>query len=563
MTSPLPDAALAYARRGISVFPLVPRSKAPIVKNGFLQATTDLDQVRRWWRKTPTANIGIATGAPAGFWVLDVDGEAAESALAALEAQHGLLPVTVQQQTGRGRHVCFRWDPQGVEMRNRSKVGGADIDVRGNGGYIVAPPSIHPGDEKKGVPPGRVYAWSWGRAPEDLDFAEAPAWLVEICKPRDQVTAAPARVEGPRPAAGGRASRYGEVVLDGCVRAIVTAQKGTRDSTLYRFACKAAGLVPTGHVELAYLRETLLHAGAAHVPDAMTQAQLERQIDRAIQWGADHGWGPDPERRTPRSAARPAAEAMASPVQQAVARAEGLAFLDDAPPISGRVFREWCDLNGFALPGRMGVGLRLRLVENGRRRALALPLQQGPDAPADGAALFGLGGGGACLGLRGLSAGRVAVLAWPAGCDQLLVTTHLADAFALGEAAFDSGDPMAVVVAPRLSTFAGGPLGDRWGRVNTATPQADPARPPWTWPGMATVYLAVRRDLEGPELKVRKALGGTKTARLQGDAAARFWGGLASAGWRRALSGSGGAANAVRVMSPPAGRMGFSELGAE
>src|SRR6185369_7491526 len=110
-----------------------------------LEATHDLAKVRAWWRRTPQANIGIATGEISGFWVLDVDGEGAEAALAALEAQHGALPVTVQQVTGRGRHICFAWDPAGPEMRNRSKVGGADIDVRGNGGYIVAPPSVHPG----------------------------------------------------------------------------------------------------------------------------------------------------------------------------------------------------------------------------------------------------------------------------------------------------------------------------------------------------------------------------------------------------------------------------------
>ncbi|HET6971731.1 MAG TPA: hypothetical protein VFH92_11440, partial [Phenylobacterium sp.] len=81
----------------------------------------------------------------------------------------------------------------------------------------------------------------------------------------------------------------------------------------------------------------------------------------------------------------------------------------------------------------------------------------------------------------------------------------------------------------------------------------DPERAPWTVAGMAAVYLAVRRDLESPELKVRKRLGGTHAVRLQGDAAARFFGGLGSAAWR-----SAGAA-AVRVVSPPAGRLGFSE----
>lgn len=549
----LARSAEAYARRGISVFPLLPRSKAPMVANGFRQATTDLAKVRAWWRKRPDCNIGIATGAPAGFWVLDIDGEDAERALEALEAQHGALPITVQQRTGRGRHVCFRWDPAGPEMRNRSRVGGAAIDVRANGGYIVAPPSVHPGDEKKGIPPGRIYAWAWGRAPDDLAFADAPGWLIELCRPRDQVAPATPVAPAPRDDARGRATRYGEVVLDACLRQISGAKKGARDSTLYRFACKAAGLVPTGHLEAGYLRQELVRAGAAHVPDAMTQAQLERQVDRAITWGAEHPWGPDPQRHAPRPATR--SEPKASPVAEAVARADGLALYDGSQPVGGALLRDWCRLRGTRIESVPGLGLRARVAQFEGRMGLALPLQRGPEATPDGVAVFRLEGAGGCLGWRGSSEGRVAIVAWPEGVDQVLVATTLGDAYALAEAAFDAGDPMAVVIAPRISVFAGAPLGDRWGRVQPELPQPDPARPAWTFPGMAAVYLAVRRDLAGPELRVRKALGGTARVKLDGDRAAAFWGGLAAAAWRAA------GANAVRVMTPPGAAIGFCEFG--
>lgn len=539
--------ALAYAARGISVFPLLPRSKEPMVKNGFKQAVTDHAQIRRWWSRRD-CNIGIATGAPAGFWVLDVDGPEAEAVLAALEAQHGALPATVQQKTGRGRHLCFRWEPDGPEMRNRSKVGGAPIDVRGNGGYIVAPPSVHPGDPKKGVVPGRIYAWDPGRSPDEIAFAAAPGWLVELCKPRDQATPAQASAAaGPRPAADGRASKYGEAVLDSCLRAITTAQKGARDSTLYRFACKAAGLVPTGHLESGYLRQALLHAGGTHVPDAMTQAQLERQVDRAMVWGEGHAWGPDPQRGRVSGVRR---EQPAGPVQQALARADGLAELAHTVPADRRV-AIWLAKYGLSVDGLPGAFERLRLIDG----ALAMALQRGPADAPDGLAVFRAGGGGACLGWKGLSEQRVAVLSWPEGAQQLLVTTHLLDAWTLGLAAFDSGDPMAVVIAPRLSVFAGAPLGDKWGRVSVTMPAVDPARPAWTWPGMACVYLAVRRDLKGPDLRSRKALGGTQAVQLEGEAAAWFWAGLAQASW------SAAGANAVRVMRPPAGRAGFSDSG--
>jgi hypothetical protein len=512
--------------------------------------------VRGWWRRKPTCNIGIATGAPAGFWVLDVDGEAAEAALAALEAQHGALPATVQQVTGRGRHICFRWDPAGPEMRNRSRVGGAAIDVRGNGGYIVAPPSVHPGDAAKGVPPGRIYAWAWGRAPEDLAFADAPAWLIELCRPRDQAPSTPAPPPRPRGAAGDRATRYGEVVLDACLAAIQAAEKGSRDSTLYRLACKAAGLAASGHIETGYLRQELVNAGRVHVPDAMTEAQLERQVERALVWGSAHPWGPDPAARA-RSAVR-GAPAAGSPVLQAVERAAALQQLERAQGGLGaeRCMRAWLGLLGLAPEAIPGALARLRLVRaEGGAHGVALPLQAGPGQPADGFAVFRLAGAGGCLGMKGLSEGRVAVLAWPEGADQLLVATHLGDAWALGAAAYESGDPMAVVLAPRLSTLTGAPRGDRYGRVQPDQPQPDPARPAWTWPGMTAVYLALRRDLASPELRVRKALGGTRTVTLAGDAGVGFWGGLAAAAWKAT------GASAVRVLTPPGSAVGFCERG--
>jgi hypothetical protein len=332
--------------------------------------------VRAWWRRTPSANIGIATGAPAGFWVLDVDGEEAEAALAALEAQHGALPVTVQQQTGRGRHLCFRWDPAGPEMRNRSKVGGAAIDVRGNGGYIVAPPSVHPGDEKKGVPPGRIYAWAWGRSPDGPGRSPtAPDWLVELCRPRDQVAApaaVPGRPAGPRaPGAGGRASRYGEVVLDACVRAIGGGAEGRAGFHALPVRLQGGGAGPDRpHRGGLSARDACCAAGAAHVPDAMTQAQLERQVERAIAWGAEHAWGPDPERARGRPCAgrrRPRPWRSGDGAR----RGRGVPGAPQPVPAAGRCVVPGC--TGWT-PGDPGAATRLRW--DGRH--LVLPLRPAP-----------------------------------------------------------------------------------------------------------------------------------------------------------------------------------------
>lgn len=110
---------------------------------------------------------------------------------------------------------------------------------------------------------------------------------------------------------------------------------------------------------------------------------------------------------------------------------------------------------------------------------------------------------------------------------------------------------MGLILAPTLRTFAGGPLADRWGRMDPRTPYADPDNPPWTLEGPRTVYLAVRGDLRGGEIRRRRTLGGTQRLDLEGEAAARFFGGLAKQAWERA------GANPVRILRPRAG-VGFS-----
>jgi len=144
--------ALRYAKRGWPVFPLQPRGKKPLTPHGVLEATTNATLIERWWDRWPTANVGIATGEKAGFWVLDIDGPEGTVSLTELECEFGCLPETLEQQTGGGgRHLFFAWPPGSREIRNRQAIR-KGIDVRGNGGYIVAPPSIHAN--------GREYQWS-------------------------------------------------------------------------------------------------------------------------------------------------------------------------------------------------------------------------------------------------------------------------------------------------------------------------------------------------------------------------------------------------------------------
>lgn len=123
-----------------------------------------------WWRRWPDANIGVATGGEAGLVVVDVDPRnGGEDGLHALVCRLGALPLTVCANTGGGGvHLYFR-APRGLKLRCR--VVGQGVDFKGEGGYVVAPPSVHAS--------GQRYEWAPERSPWDLPLAELPAAWVD------------------------------------------------------------------------------------------------------------------------------------------------------------------------------------------------------------------------------------------------------------------------------------------------------------------------------------------------------------------------------------------------
>jgi hypothetical protein len=130
-------------------------------------ATTDARQIESWWKQRPTAGVGIATGG--GMFVVDIDVQhAGDEALHQLEMEHGELPETWRCQTASGgTHAYFRCADS---VRNRVGVW-PGIDVRGDGGYVVAPPTTLEG--------GRSYAWESEYAPHEVQLAPAPSWLLD------------------------------------------------------------------------------------------------------------------------------------------------------------------------------------------------------------------------------------------------------------------------------------------------------------------------------------------------------------------------------------------------
>ncbi len=164
-------AALAYRRLGWSVIPLRPKEKIPKLPwQEFQDRRAEEEEIRAWFRRWPRANVGVVTGPVSGLVVLDVDPRhGGEESLRHWSEHHGPLPETPEATTGGGgRHLYFATrDP---ELGNRVAVV-PGIDLRGRGGMIVAPPSIHPS--------GRPYLWKPDRAPTDLPLAPLPQWLHE------------------------------------------------------------------------------------------------------------------------------------------------------------------------------------------------------------------------------------------------------------------------------------------------------------------------------------------------------------------------------------------------
>jgi len=164
--SPLLLAAIGYADKGWKVLPLHTPSrdgtcscmrpgcpdagKHPRTEHGVRDATTELEKIHQWWAWWPYANIGIATGSTSGIVVIDIDADrGGVESWRDYQAKHGKVE-TLTSKTGAGLHLYFTC-PGGVALKSISNGIGVGIDVKAEGGYVVAPPSIHR--------TGNMYLW--------------------------------------------------------------------------------------------------------------------------------------------------------------------------------------------------------------------------------------------------------------------------------------------------------------------------------------------------------------------------------------------------------------------
>jgi Bifunctional DNA primase/polymerase, N-terminal/Primase C terminal 2 (PriCT-2) len=187
------DAAVDYAGRGWEIFPAPPGKKKSYKSAKHSGGrpwgkTKDPQEIKRDWARWPDANVGIATGSKSGFWVVEADtlkghGVDGIASLKQLEAEHGALPETLMAESPSGsQHRYFKW-PANVIIRNSASKIAPGVDVRGDGGMVIAPPSVKPGK-------GR-YRWLNAH-----DLADAPKWLIELAsEPDDTKQAANKKLE--------------------------------------------------------------------------------------------------------------------------------------------------------------------------------------------------------------------------------------------------------------------------------------------------------------------------------------------------------------------------------
>ena len=285
------DAALGYARQNIPVFTTNPLDKKPLTSNGFKNATTDENQIREWWQRWPNAMIGAPTGPASRMWVVDVDQDSVRgidgmATLTKLIAQYGELPKTLMTITPRGgRHLIFVW-ANGVEISNSTGKLGPGLDVRGDGGYVILPPSRRAD--------GALYQWD----PAGADRAvPAPGWLIELARAENR--------------AKKRDKAWARAALEQECDAVASAQPGTRNDTLNTAAFNLFQIVAGGRLSEQEVRDRLFKAAEACglVADDGAASVL-RTIDSAAQAASTQ------PRSRPNARSRSQAQPQAQPQPQ-------------------------------------------------------------------------------------------------------------------------------------------------------------------------------------------------------------------------------------------------------
>lgn len=217
-----------YADFGLKIFPLKVRGKAPACAHGFKDATNDISELNKLWGDKQY-NIGLPSGRENGLVIIDVDDrEKWEHFLSQVDKE---LPDGPKVSTGKGFHLYFRY-PQNWSVGNKQNFE-LGFDVRGEGGYVVAPHSIHEN--------GYVY-----EATQGGDLPEVPKWLLAmIGTPDEAEQKAPVK---DIQIASSKSTPYGKKALDDECQALARSPEGTRNAALNTAAFSIGQLVTSGDI---------------------------------------------------------------------------------------------------------------------------------------------------------------------------------------------------------------------------------------------------------------------------------------------------------------------------
>jgi len=291
--SPL-SIALSYAGAGLPVFPcrekdeetdeidddgvfIVKKAKTPRLGDGFKGATKNLPLIERMWKRDPGSMIGLPTGEQLGAWVLDVDVHKDDDGnvingfetLAVLEDQNEPLPRTAVARTaGGGEHHYFAYVPG---VRNRGRLG-AGLDIRGSGGYVVAPGSR--------LADGREYLWVDHDGDGLPPLPDAPQWLLDLVLP-----ASPS-YSSDYTYTSGENTAYIERAVEAELRELATAPQGGRGEAVNRSAYNLGTLVGAGALSRQEAEVGLFDAAYAN---GVVSKDGEKEIRAKIKRGLDAG----------------------------------------------------------------------------------------------------------------------------------------------------------------------------------------------------------------------------------------------------------------------------------
>lgn len=244
-------AAVDYIKRGLAIIALVPHKKNPSFANGLKDATTCAEDVAQWYEDYPDDNVAIVTGSVSGnigVIDIDIDDESDKDGFDFLqkwEREHGELPETWTVKTARGgSHMYYRFKGDVPRNTSNQEIG---IDFRGEGGYVMAPPSIHPNGRKV----------EWDIHPDDADLAWADDNVLAFVE-----------------AIGARSGASEKFELPARI------EKGGRDFTIFKYACS---LQSAGRSDWEI--KSLVHAAntALCVPP-MTTEEVDRKIASALKY---------------------------------------------------------------------------------------------------------------------------------------------------------------------------------------------------------------------------------------------------------------------------------------